>query len=88
MACFGSLFASRERRWAYSSAVIPGVTNQSQLSSQRQKSPGGIKAHTLSRVQQMRVCLVQRLSELKLCGRDGSVSAVYKLSLNPRLTQP
>lgn len=28
MAFFGSFAASFERRWAYSSAVIPGVTRQ------------------------------------------------------------
>jgi hypothetical protein len=74
----GILERGDSRRYYSISVIIPDA----------REPEGETKVHTLSRVQQMRVCLVQRLSELKLCGRNGSVSAAYKLSLNLRLTQP
>lgn len=64
----GSFAASRDRRCAYSRAWMPGVT--ASTVNERITNQNRRLTCTFTRLQQMRMCLVQRLSELELCGRD------------------
>jgi hypothetical protein len=80
------LEASLDRRWAYSSAVMPGVTVHAipgQNISSENQSPHNSQlegAHTFSGLQDMRMGLMDWLAELELSSRNGVIRSMTSLS--------